>query len=563
MTQVTMQKTTRARRSSRRNAGPLVAVTVAGLLAGCMVGPDYRRPATTLPTDFAAVATTPPGDATPIDNDWWKLFNDPLLNQLVAASLANNPNVRLAVARVEEARAALRETNASFFPEIDLSGLGLRARSGVNGGLSSSSSSSASTISGGGTTSGNGTTGVGGSTGSTSTGLGATGGSSSATFGQVTYSNIFRLDAGLSYELDLWGRLRRASEASRAALLETTFARDVTTLSLAGTTAQSYFALRSLDAQIKVTENTLQAVGESLDIAQRRLAAGYSSALDYAQAETLRAQTQVNLRDLRRARTVQEHQIGNLTSDLTLRIAPGGIDDLPVPATPPPGLPSTLLERRPDVARDEQAVVVLNAEVGIAKANLFPTFGLTGAYGGQSLDLSDLLKAPFRFWSFGLGISGPLFAGGKYIARLDEARSRSDQQVAVYQTTVEQAFREVADALTNVAETGAAEAEVQVQVEAARRTLRLSRLRYQAGYSAYLDVLDATRTANAAELTLVQNRVARLNYSVDLIKALGGGWAETGPTPTPVGQTGTASPAASASSALAVDRATVPTLSSR
>lgn len=520
-----MNTTTLPGSFARRAAAPVLALAIGGLLAGCMVGPDYRRPTTTLPGDFAAVATTPPGDATPIANDWWKLFNDPLLNQLVDAALANNPNVRLAVARVDEARAALRETNAAFFPEIDGSGLGTRARNGVNGGLSGASSTTSSATS---------TTAANNSNLSSST-------STTAGLGQVTYGNFFRLDASLSYELDLWGRLRRLSESSQAVLLETTFARDVTTLSLAGTTAQSYFMLRSLDAQIKVTENTLQAVGESLDIAKKRLDAGYTSALDFAQAETLRAQTQVNLRDLRRARTVQEHQLGNLTSNLSLRIAPGGIDDLPVPATPPPGLPSTLLERRPDVARDEQAVVSLNAQVGVAKANLFPTFGLTGAYGGQSLDLSDLLKAPFRFWSLGLNISAPIFAGGKYVARLDQARSRADQQVATYQTTVEQAFREVADALTNVAETGAAEAEVQVQVDAARRTLRLSRLRYQAGYSAYLDVLDATRTANGAELTLVQNRVARLNYAVDLFKALGGGWADTGPTPTPVGQTGPAS----------------------
>ena len=542
----------RSCRPPRRLA--VVALAIGGLSAGCAVGPDYQRPGTALPTDFATVAATPPGDAAKLPNDWWTLFNDPQLNRLVEAALANNPNVRLAVARVDEARAALRETNAAFFPEVDLSGLGVRARSGVDGGLAGSSSTTGGVSTSASTTSG-GTT-AGGTTSSSSSSALSSSSSSSSSFGQVTYNNLFRLDAGLSYELDLWGRLRRASESSRAVLLETTFARDVTTLSLAGTTAQSYFMLRSLDAQIKVTENTLQAVGESLDIAKKRLAAGYTSALDYAQAETLRAQTQVNLRDLRRARTVQEHQLGNLTSDLTLRIAPGGIDDLPVPATPPPGMPSTLLERRPDVQRDEQAVVSFNAQIGIAKAALFPTFSLTGAYGGQSLDLSDLLKAPFRFWSFGLGISGPLFAGGKYVARLDEARSRGDQQVAIYQTTVEQAFREVADALTNVSETGAAEAEVQVEVDAARRTLRLSRLRYQSGYSAYLDVLDATRSANTAELTMVQNRVARLNYSVDLIKALGGGWADTGPTPTPVGQTGSVAP--SSSPAVALDPAVSP-----
>ena len=495
---------------ARASNGMRLALGAAVLLGGCAVGPDYQRPGTALPTDFATVAPISPdapdaAPAVPLGRDWWTLYNDAQLTELVTAAVANNPNLRLAIARVEEARAALRETNAAFFPEVDYNGSGLRTRSGVAGG-STGASTSPITSPGGGTT--------------------------ATPTGQVIYANVFRLSGNLSYELDLWGRLRRLSESSQAILLSSTYARDVTALSLAGTTAQSYFALRSLDAQITVTENTLKAVGESLDIAQKRLNAGYTSALDYAQAETLRAQTQVTLRDLRRQRAVQEHQLGNLTSNLSLRIAPGNLDTLPVPASPPPGLPSTLLERRPDVQRDEQGLVSANAEIGVAKADLFPTFALTGAYGGQSFDLGDLLKAPFRFWNIGLGISGPIFAAGKYIARLDQAEARGAQQVAVYQTTVETAFREVADALTNVSETGAAETEVQVQVEAARRTLRLSRLRYQSGYSGYLDVLDATRSANQAELTLVQNRAARLNYSVDLIKALGGGWTPDGLSPT-------------------------------
>ncbi len=507
--------------SPRRSLASCLVLGLGLGLAGCAVGPDYLRPGTALPSGYAPVAPADDRVAPePIATDWWKLYNDPQLNDLVEAALTNNPNIRLALARVDEARAALRETNAAFFPEIDLSGLGTRARSGVAGGSSGNSATSTAI-----------------SPTSTSPTTTPTSSTSLVSSGGVTYNKLFRLDAGVSYELDLWGRLRRLSESAQATLLATTYARDVTSLALASTTAQAYFTLRSLDAQISVTENTLKAVGESLDIAKRRLDAGYSSALDYAQAETLRAQTQVNLRDLRRQRAVQEHQLGNLTSDLALRIAPGRLDMLPVPATPPPGLPSTLLERRPDVRRDEQTLMSANAEIGVAKAELFPTFGLTGAYGGQSFDLSDLLKAPFRFWNIGLGITGPIFAGGKYVARLDEAKARGSQQVASYQTTVEEAFREVADALTNVSETGAAEAEVQVSVDAARRTLRLSRLRYDSGYAGYLDVLDATRTANSAELTLVQNRAARLNFSVDLIKALGGGWSETAAATLPAGPT--------------------------
>lgn len=465
-----------------------IAAAVALAMAGCAVGPDYKRPGTVLPDAYSAgVPTDIQPAAAAIPNDWWKLYDDPTLDQLVTAALNNNPNVRLAIAQIEEARGVLRETNAALFPEVGLNGAGSRARIGSAGGS-------------------------------------AGGGSSFAGSGSPRLVNIYQLSAGVSYELDLWGKLRRASEAAAAQLAQTQYAKEVTTLSLASTTAQSYFGLRSLDAQIEVTQNTLKAVGESLDIAKKRLDAGYSSALDYSQAETLRAQTAVQLRELRRQRIVQEHQLGRLTSQPNLQIPAGALGDVPVPILPPPGLPSTLLERRPDVAASEQQVVAANANIGVAKAGLFPTFSLTGAYGGQSFDFSDLLKAPFRFWSIGLGISQPIFAAGKYMARVDQARARTDQQVASYQDTVEQAFQEVADALTNVSETNATESEIETQVNAAKRTLKLSRQRYQQGYAPYLDVLDATRTANAASILLVQNRASRLNYTVDLVKALGGGW---------------------------------------
>ena len=478
-----------------RNARVAAGVAAAAVLAGCAVGPDYKRPELALPADYGTSAASPEKEGstalTSIPGDWWKLYNDAQLDTLVASALANNPDIRLAIARIDEARGALRETNAALFPEVDLAASGARQRSGVAGGASA---------------------------GGTSVGTGA-----------VRYGNFFQLDAQISYELDLWGRLRRATESSRAALLSTTYARDVIALTLASTTAQTYFAWRSLDAQIAVTNSTLDAVSESVGIAKKRLDAGYASALDYAQAETLRAQIAVQVRELRRQRAVQEHQLGNLTSNLSFRIepgtAPGALDNLPVPSGPPPGLPSTLLERRPDVRSAEQNLIAANAQIGFAKAALFPTFRLTGAYGGQSFELSDLLKAPFRFWTLGLGVSEPIFTAGRYAARVDQARARTDEQVASYQKTVETAFREVSDALTNVAESAAAEGEVNTQVEAARRSLRLSRSRYQQGYAGYLDVLDATRTSNSAELLLVQNRQSRLNYSIDLIKALGGGWS--------------------------------------
>ena len=464
---------------------PGALALAATLLAACALGPDYRRPESALPAGFPAdsqAGRAAGASSADIQTDWWTLYRDPLLDELVARALQANANVKLALARVDEAQAALRIANAAFFPEIDASASGLRSR------------------------------------------IGAAGSGSVAGVGTPRIVNVYQLGLSTSYEIDFWGKLRRASESARSELLATTYARDFTRIALASTTAQAYFALRALDAQSAVTQQTQLAMNDSLGIAKKRLDAGYTSGLDLAQAQSLAASTAVQLREFRRLRAVQEHQIGVLTADLGRAIPPGNLDTLPVPASPPAGLPSTLIERRPDVRQAEQEVVSANAQIGVARADLFPTFSLTGAYGGQSLEFSDLLKAPFRFWSIGLGVRLPIFAAGKYTARVDLAEARARESIAAYQGAVEGAFRDVADALVNNEETAAGEIEVQTQVDAARRALKLSQSRYQQGYAGYLEVLDAQRTANAAELALVQKRQARLNYSVELIKALGGGW---------------------------------------
>ena len=198
---------------------------------------------------------------------------------------------------------------------------------------------------------------------------------------------------------------------------------------------------------------------------------------------------------------------------------------LPMPSLPPVGLPSTLLERRPDVQQAEQALIAANAEIGFSKASQFPSFSLTGDFGGQSAKLSDILKSGARIWSLGLEGLMPIIDAGKYAARTREASAVQRQAVAAYEKTVQIAFKDVADALTDVEQTKESAADIQTKVEAARNVLRLSRLRYDAGYSAYLEVLDAQRTANSAEQALVQNRQLQLIYNVDLMKALGGGWS--------------------------------------
>lgn len=466
----------------------LLCLILAAGVAGCTaVGPDYQRPAVDLPAEYAdAVSQNSSGNA--LAADWWTLYGDATLNELVAAALKNNTDMLKAMAQIEEAEAALSEVSANLFPQIDLG--------------ASSSKSRSSTLN-----------------------------AQRLPSGTPIVSKSNRLALSTSFELDFWGRLRRASEAARAQALGTRFGRDMTALTLAGVTAQSYFSLRSLDAQIAVTRETLASREESLAVAKNRAAGGLASDLDLNQAEGARADASVQLRDLQRQRALVEHQLGNLSGKPGLRILAGNLMNLPTPAVPPAGLPSALLERRPDVQLMEQRLVSANAQIGVAKAAQLPTFSLTGNYGGQSEALSDLLKDGARIWSLGLAATLPVLDSGKYAARTQQAEARQRQALADYRKTIESAFREVADALTNVQHTSASAADLKIRADAARNALRLSRLRYEAGYSGYLEVLDAQRTANLAEQALVQNRALQLVYSVDLMKALGGGWSPAGAEP--------------------------------
>ena len=343
--------------------------------------------------------------------------------------------------------------------------------------------------------------------------------------GQPVISNSNRLAFSTAFELDFWGKLRRTTEAARAQVLSTRYARDVTALSLAGTTTQAYFTLRSLDAQIAATKATLQSRDETLAVIKSRAAGGLASELEVNQAQGARADVSLQLRELQRQRTLVEHQLGQLTGKLDLHIAAGDIMQMPMPVLPPAGLPSTLVERRPDVQQSEQSLIAANALIGVSKAERLPTFSLTGNFGGQSEDLSNVLKSGARIWSIGLSGVLPIFEAGKYAARTREAEAVQRQATAAYQKSVENAFKEVSDALTNVEQSAAAAGDLQIKLEAAHNALRLSRLRYIDGYSGYLEVLDAQRTANVAELAVVQNRRNQLAYSVDLMKALGGGWS--------------------------------------
>jgi multidrug efflux system outer membrane protein len=334
--------------------------------------------------------------------------------------------------------------------------------------------------------------------------------------------NDARLVASTSYEVDFWGRVRRAGDAASAQLLGSQLAREVVTLTLGGLTAQTYFGLRSLDAQIEVLERSLAVRRDSLAIAQARAQAGLASELDVHQAQGALSDALVQRREAARSRALLERQLAQLTGRLDLKLAGGDLFALPVPPTPPAGLPSSLLERRPDIRAAEQNMVAANAQIGVARAARFPAVSLTGYVGGQSAAVEDIVNS--GIYSLGLGIVMPLFDAGRRAAVEDQAAARYRQTVASWQKSVEGAFREVSDALVNLEQTSASEADLLERLQAARNALGLSTLRYESGYSPYLEVLDAQRTANEAELAFVRNRQARLAFSVDLMKALGGGW---------------------------------------
>ena len=453
------------------------------MVAGCTtVGPDYKRPEIPLPAEYPEPAPAQTVAEAKVPADWWRLYQDTTLDELVAAGRKGNADVRLAIARVQEAEGALREVRAAMFPEVV--GNASYVRQGVSTKAQPPVPAGISTV-------------------------------------RPNYSAL----VSTSYEIDFWGRVARGNEAARAALLATQLSREVVDITLAGSIAQAYFALRSLDAQIATLDNSIRVRRESLDIARTRLDAGLAPELDVFQAQGALADALVQRREAMRSRALVQHQLAQLAARPDLKLVSGDLFSLPAVPLPPAGLPSTLLDRRPDIRQAEESLVAANAQIGIARAALFPTVSLTAAAGVQSAQFADLVGGPgAAIWNIGVALSAPIFDAGRRSARVDQASARSEQAVAGYQRAIETGFREVADALSNVQQTGESEAELKDRLDAARNALELSTLRYQSGYSPYLEVLDAQRTANDAELAFVRNRQARLAFSVDLIKALGGGW---------------------------------------
>ena len=463
----------------------LIGITV--VIQGCIsVGPDYKRPNSSdiVPTDFSVgsnITEEQEQIAALISSTWWELYQDPVLDDLVAKAFENNTDIKLAIARVEEADAYLQEVGAALFPTIDFKSNATRSRI-----------SRVSVI---------------------------------PVFpGLNPVRQIYSISLGTAFELDFWGKVRRAREAASAQAIGTYYARDTVYLSLSGLIVTNYLLLRSLDAQLSVSRDNLRNREESLEITRRRLEQGFTSALDVYQAETAHSNLVAKITDLSRQRAISEHQLAVLTGVLDLKLKEGDIKTLPTPPTPPAGLPSSLLESRPDVRQAEEQVIAATANIGVAKASLFPSIMLTTSFGRESITLGNLVKSAANIWTAGVNLNLPIFDAGRLLARLDQASAQQKQALISYEGSIRTAFREVNDALITVRKSTEQEIALQTSEASAKKALQISENRYESGYSAYLEVLDSQRIYNDAALAVIQSRQNRLIATVDLFKALGGGW---------------------------------------
>ncbi|MCS3803307.1 multidrug efflux system outer membrane protein [Chromobacterium alkanivorans] len=455
----------------------LIPSLVALALTACAVGPDYSRPKLELPA--SAQAQSPA-----IAMDWWKQFHDPVLDQLIAEALQHNQDLAVAAARVDEAAAQAGIARAQLLPALN-----------ANAGYQRGRTSTATT-----------------------------------TPGAPLVSDVRNANLTASWELDLWGKLRRGNEAARADFAASRFARDSSTLAIAAQTAQTYFQLRAYDAQLDIAKRTLQSREESLKLQTKRFKGGLISELDQQQAEAEAASARAKVPQIASALEQTESALGVLLGHSPKQLVAGGIqrgqslDALFAPPEVPAGLSSSLLERRPDIAASEQQLIAANARIGVARAAYFPSISLSGALGSQSLSLDTLFTGPTRTWSFVGNLAAPVFNFGQTGYAVDAASARQKQALAQYQKTVQSAFKDALDALSGYGAAREIQAAQTTQFQALNKSLRLANLRYDNGYASYLDVLDAQRNSFQAELGLVSAKLDQLNAVVGLYKALGGGW---------------------------------------
>ncbi len=459
----------------------MAAMMCSSLVAGCSVGPNYHRPVVQPPTayrDLSENANVQAQAASYADLRWWQVFQDPQLQELIRTALKQNYDLQLATERINAARAQVAIARSRLFPQVQ-----------GNGDFS---------------------------------------GGKEHNF--QTKSNFLLLTADAAFQLDFFGRLRRATEASRAELLATEDARQTVILTLVSDVASAYFALLQLDLQLQITRETVKTQQDSVKLTNLRVEHGVATRLDVLQAQQVLDSANAQIPDLERRIAQEENAISILLGNYPQAVPRGRpLVEQPLPPEVPPGLPSSLIERRPDIRGAEQVLVSANAEIGVAKAQFFPQIVLTGSGGGsfgRSSAFSSLMASQVGIWSYGAQVSQPIFTGGALRGNLRVAESQHQQALISYRQTIQRAFGDVSDALIGYEKFHQVRVRQEDTVKDLQESVRLSEMRYKGGTTTYLEVLDGQRSLFSAELTLAEARGTEYQSLVQLYRALGGGWQQ-------------------------------------
>ncbi|HEX9442662.1 MAG TPA: efflux transporter outer membrane subunit [Candidatus Binatia bacterium] len=465
-----------------RRPAPLAILLALALLPACALGPNFRRPAVDAPPVFRG-AEGAAEQASLADAPWWEVFKDPALTGLIRTALANNYDLLAAVQRIEQARAVAVQVRSALFPQLGYEADASRGRNAIAG-------------------------------------------QPTSTAGKRTSFFAGLLNA--AWEIDLWGRIRRADEAARARILASEEARRGVMLSLVSDVAQAYFELLELDLQYEIARRTTESFNDSLAIFRRRLEGGVASRLETARAEASLASTAATLPNIERLIVLKENQVNLLLGQNPAPVARGArLLDQQTPPDIPAGLPSELLERRPDVRLAEQNVVAANAEIGVAVASFLPRLDLTALFGAASPQLSALTAGKSNVWSLATSVAGPIFQGGRLVGQYKQAEAGWEEAVLRYQQTALNAFHEVSGALTSRQKLAQIRVEQARAVAALEDAVKVSTQRYVAGLSSYFEVLEAQQQLFPTENALAETELSELLVFVQLYRALGGGWKLT------------------------------------
>jgi outer membrane protein, multidrug efflux system len=460
----------------------IALVGIAILSSGCAVGPNYKKPAVTVPGTYRGLAPEEAGkteSASIGDQKWQEVFQDEQLGSLIRTALQQNYDVRIAGARILEAQAQLGITRADQFPS-------------VSGGASISDQRSAK-----------------------------------SSFLPAFERGTGQLNVSAAWELDFWGKFRRATEAARANLLASEWARQEVIATLVANVSATYFQVRALDLELEISERTLASRQESLRLTRILADHGSTSMLDVRQAEQLVFTAAAEIPALEQQIEQQENLISILLGKNPADVPRGKkLTEQPHPPEVPPGLPSSLLERRPDIHEAEQQLIASNAQIGVARAAYFPQISLSGTAGFQSAALTDLFSGPAGTWSFGASLAQPIFTAGKLRSNVRFTEAQRQAAFLFYEQTVQGAFRDVSDALIAYRRSREFRAQEELLFQSAQDSARLSHMRYTGGVTGYLEVLTNETNAFSAELGLVQAQLNELLALVQLYKALGGGWQQ-------------------------------------